>query len=264
MIYFFILIGTQIILESLPISSSGHVILVENFLKFFTSNKNILTSLNEIETHLLHGPTIFIVALFFLNRWTILFYNKRCWSIAVKLTSFIFIADFITFLFYVLFKKCIPISAFPIGVGFMISAIALFSLKFCLTEKYKSINWKIAIVLGVTQGLSLLPGISRLGLTFTVARWMKIPSTKAFEFSFAMQWPLIVAGFLHGLKVLPQTSLINRISILHFNGFCLLTISSIMAFTALYFVQLLVISKKMWIFSIFLCFSFISWIILAL
>jgi undecaprenyl-diphosphatase len=46
------------------------------------------------------------------------------------------------------------------------------------------------------QGIALLPGISRLGLTFVAARWLGISSRRSFQISWLIMWPLVGADTL--------------------------------------------------------------------
>ena len=170
MLIFLFLVSAQIILESFPISSSGHVLLIENFLNSFFHCDYLSVSSDTIVSHFLHGPTALILALFFFDRWTFLLFNiRRCWAIVLKIIFFAFVADLITFPFYIFFKKVINCSFFPIGVGFLISAAALFSLKFSRRKTYNQLTIGKVALIGVAQGISLLPGISRFGLTFVTA-----------------------------------------------------------------------------------------------
>jgi len=261
MLFFFILVGVQIIFESFPISSSGHLILLENILNYFQQSNYISLSNDLIIEHFFHVPTALVVALFFFDRWAfLLFHIRRCWNIILKLMFFSLVADFITFLFFILFKKVIDRSFLPLGLGFLISIILLFSLRFCNKKTYSKLTLGKVIVIGIAQGISLLPGISRFGLTFVTACWIGISPIKAFEFSFAIEWPLIVARFLEGLISFKKMPLFLQTNILSFNLLSTIIVSTIIAFFALCFVKKLILQNRLWIFSIFLCFSFFSWL----
>jgi len=262
MLIFLFLVSAQIILESFPISSSGHLLLIENFIHLFYPDAYISVFNNIIVSHFLHGPTALVLAIFFYDRWSfLLFHIKRCWAIILKLIFFAFVADLITFPFFIFLRKIIDCSFFPIGIGFLISAAALFSLNFCQRKTYSRLTISKVAIIGVAQGISLLPGISRFGLTFVTACCLGIRPSKAFAFSFAIQWPLIMFGFLESLLFLHKMPTSFKNSLFSTGLLITIIISSVIAFFALGLVKRLIDLKKLWVFSIILCFSFFSWLI---
>lgn len=263
--YFFVLICAQIILESFPVSSSGHVTLLENLIDFFNLGLPIELSRSETLSHFLHGPTAVVLAMFFWDKWTFLLRNiKKCWLYVLKIIGFAFIADFVTFLWY-LFFGYINVLSFPVGVGFLISIFCLLSLRFCKKEKYCGLTWKKSLFIGICQGFALLPGVSRFVLTFVAGCWSGLSPRRSFEFSFAIQWPLIFAGFLEGVfkfyfGKFPQISPL----IFNFYTFATIIFSSIVAFFGLCLVKKMVLENKLWYFSIFLSFSFVLWLVFVI
>ena len=261
MIYFFILIFAQVVLETFPVSSSGQIALLESFFHLIKRDVCFSISSNRVISHFLHGPTVFVIALFFFNRWFFLLSHiGRCWKIILKLSVFVFLADVITFFFYLFFNSCWSKSLFPVGLGFAISAIALLSLRFCQKEQRGKITLAKALLLGVVQGIALLPGISRFGLTFVVARWIGVSSRRSFEFSFAIQWPLIAASFLNSLRFMFGPYLCAYMNLFSLDVLTFLAMASVISFFTLGLVQRIIFEKKMWIFSLFLTGSFIAWI----
>jgi undecaprenyl pyrophosphate phosphatase UppP len=56
---------------------------------------------------------------------------------------------------------------------------------------------KKSIIIGTVQGVALLcPGLSRFGSTYVVGRWLNLSPRRAFQFSFLIQFPLILATFI--------------------------------------------------------------------
>jgi len=266
MIYFFILISVQIILESFPVSSSGHIILLENFFEVFSLGSSSAISSNRMLSHFLHGPTAIVLAAFFFDRWMFLVRHiKTCWPYVLKIIGFAFLADIVTFLIFLIFNHVVDVSFFPIGVGFLISLAFLLSLRFCNREKYGSITVKKALLLGAVQGLSLLPGVSRFGTTFVAGCWLGLSPKKSFEFSFVILWPLVFIGFSKSLvKFFSVNFVVEKIYLLDFNILLCIVISSAISFFALHFVKILALTNRLWWFSLFLIFSFISWLVFVL
>ena len=56
----------------------------------------------------------------------------------------------------------------------------------------KSVSWKDAIIIGVSQAIAILPGISRSGATISTSVLLGNDRTKAARFSFLMVVPLIM------------------------------------------------------------------------
>ncbi|MFS8507540.1 MAG: hypothetical protein LVQ75_05700, partial [Candidatus Babeliales bacterium] len=54
------------------------------------------------------------------------------------------------------------------------------------------------LVVGIAQGLALLPGISRFGSTFVVGRFLGFSSMQSFQYSFLIAWPLMFAAWVKG------------------------------------------------------------------
>lgn len=77
-------------------------------------------------------------------------------------------------------------------VGCMLIVTALLLL---LADKSKNTNknvgYKSAFIIGVSQAIAMLPGISRSGATISTAVLLKIDRTRAAKFSFLMVVPLI-------------------------------------------------------------------------
>jgi len=262
------IIITQIIAESLPISSSGHVALLSMLVGFsqdtcipiihngssWLMQQLMLRSID----HFLHGPTCIIVALFFYDRWMGLL---RCWRktlpIIVRLITYVGIADFITGLFFIGFRWA-PVCAFPLGLGFAITALMLASLNWCNKDD-ESLTFMKMIILGVAQGVALLPGISRLACTYTVARWLGLSPRHAFETTWMMQMPLMVVSFLHSLIIFYQMGIPDQI--LNLETAFVMMGASIGGWYALQLAAYASIHKKMWWFACYMIVPFMVWVL---
>ena len=55
-------------------------------------------------------------------------------------------------------------------------------------------TWRDAFWVGVAQGISILPGISRSGATVSTALWLKVKSEEAVRFSFLIAIPAILGA----------------------------------------------------------------------
>lgn len=60
----------------------------------------------------------------------------------------------------------------------------------------EGIAWKLAIIIGVAQSLAIFPGVSRSGITITMALILGLRRKDAGAFSFLLSLPIIFAGIL--------------------------------------------------------------------
>ncbi len=259
MLNFYLLSAVQIVLESLPVSSSGHLALLINALRAFHFDMCFFSDLNnsflfKYWIHFLHVPTAFVIALFFFPRWGfLLMHGTRTWPIIIKLSLLTGLADLITALFYLffhLFDVTIQLS-----LGFLITAFLLGSLRWVHYTKHRVFMWDTAIILGVIQGCALLPGISRFAAVFVGACWLGFSRRKAFEITWLLQWPLIVAASTRSLYYFVSQPLFA--SVITFNLILVLISATILAYFALMLVAFLVHSNRLWWFSVYMPIPFV-------
>lgn len=212
MLFLYLFIFIQVLLEIFPASSSGHCLLLEQWYSFLYHYQDLHTLLpggKELFSAFLHGPTLILLALFFLKQWSVLLLHMlRCRFIIAKIIFYVMISTIIALFFY--FVVHIQDYPLPLGIGFLITAIAAFSLRWC-KEGTQSFTFFSALVLGVVQSIALLPGISRLGMTYAVARWLGISSRRAFEISFLIQTPLIGAAFGRSTYIFIKYNLLTQV-----------------------------------------------------
>ena len=90
-----------------------------------------------------------------------------------------------------------------IGLGFLGTTTALALAHFSGPGERDQPTYAGALLLGVAQGLSVLPGLSRIGATLAVALLLGVRSVRAFELSLLVSLPALLAAFVlearHGL-----------------------------------------------------------------
>jgi undecaprenyl-diphosphatase len=73
-------------------------------------------------------------------------------------------------------------------------------------------RWVDALLIGLSQVLALIPGVSRSGSTITTARGLRFDRESAAEFSFLMSMPIIAAAVVfEGPKALQTNGLTNEL-----------------------------------------------------
>lgn len=73
-------------------------------------------------------------------------------------------------------------------------------------------RWIDALLIGLSQVIALIPGVSRSGSTITTGRGLRFDRESAAEFSFLMSMPIIAAAIVvEGPKALAEGGLTNEI-----------------------------------------------------
>ncbi|MEM9730998.1 MAG: undecaprenyl-diphosphate phosphatase [Myxococcota bacterium] len=80
-----------------------------------------------------------------------------------------------------------------VGVGFLVSAAVLLASRGANGTR-DEIVWQVAIVIGLVQGVAVLPGISRSGATIAAAMLLGIRGPAAFRYSFLISLPAILGA----------------------------------------------------------------------
>ena len=111
-----------------------------------------------------------------------------------------------------------------------------YSDKFNLTKNIKNnFNFKSALIIGLFQVLSLIPGVSRSGITITAARFLNYKRFDAAKISFLLSIPTLGAVSIFGLHEIyyiqdTKISLANIYSILFSFTFLYFTIEYFLEF----------------------------------
>lgn len=207
----FIIGLVQGLTEFLPVSSSGHVAVLQKWLNITTDNvsitivahvgtllailffyrhdfKKMLIDLVKSDKPFLQNPTIRLMALVFVA------------SIPVGIVGICF-RDFIDQLFQ---------SMKWLGFFFSVTVLILFLSKF-KTDKTEivpdvdedlgaKISFKQALLIGLSQACAIFPGVSRSGTTITAALFVGLSRKNAAFFSFLISIPAILGATLLDLR----------------------------------------------------------------
>jgi len=189
-IYAIILGIVQGLTEFLPVSSSGHLVLLQNL--FGISTDVIIFDV------ILHLGTLFAV---------IFVYRKSVWELIKhpfsKKMRFLIVGTIPTVVIAFLFKDFFE-NAFSgnlLFVGFFSTSLLLliadyFDKKY---KNYKTIDYSKIAVMGIFQGFAIFPGLSRSGTTTTSALVLGIKKEEALEYSFLLSIPIILASLVYEL-----------------------------------------------------------------
>lgn len=101
-----------------------------------------------------------------------------------------------------------------IGITVIIVGIVLWLVDKLVDQRrvLGEMRWIDALLIGLSQAIALIPGVSRSGATMTTSRGLRFDRESAAEFSFLMSMPIIVAAIvMEGPKALSEAGLTNEI-----------------------------------------------------
>ncbi len=96
-------------------------------------------------------------------------------------------------------------SPMVIGLGFLGTAAVVFSTRFVRVGQREVPSVVGAILIGLCQGLAVLPGLSRSGSTIAAALWLKVRPDRAFELSMLMSLPAVAGAIALEARHLGKT-----------------------------------------------------------
>lgn len=210
--------GIQGISEFVPISSSGHLVLIPYIFKW---NYNGLTF--DVALHF--GTAIALLA-YFWKDWikiiksavssqqsvdssttnkqpqTAEYPQNLLWQILLASIP----AAIIGFLFNDIIDKTFHSSS---STGMIVIALnlAVFGIILWLTDQYskktlliKQVSYKKSFLVGLSQALALIPGVSRSGITITTGLAMGLKREDSARLSFLLSTPAMVGAFIYSIK----------------------------------------------------------------
>ncbi|MBR6694490.1 MAG: undecaprenyl-diphosphate phosphatase [Clostridia bacterium] len=220
------------ITEWLPISSTGHMILVDEFFTLKTQNGADFTNFFLVAIQL--GAILAVIMLYF----------KKIWPLHLKSTAVApyykgeniggfknFCNNYVYMDKIILWLKILvaSIPAAILGIWLdekidlmltgnsrvyiVASTLILYGILFIVVESMKKkesilntddITFKLAFIIGLIQCLALIPGTSRSGTTILGATLLGLGRTAAAEFSFFLSIPAMAGG--SGIKLLDYLS----------------------------------------------------------
>lgn len=196
------------ITEWLPVSSTGHLILLDEFLKLDVA-PNLSADFaaaywSFFEVAIQLGAILAVVVLFWHKIWPFskkktAQEKKHTWLLLFKVAIASIPAAFIGIVFDKILEKLtskdiegwlynwqtVAIALIVYGVAF-IFVEKLLNKRECKIERVEDISFSQAILAGCFQALSIIPGTSRSGSTILGSRAMGFSRTAAAEFSFLM------------------------------------------------------------------------------
>lgn len=176
--------------EFLPISSSGHLILLQNW---FGIKDNVL-----FYSVMLHIGTLIPV---FIVLWKEIFglfkkpFNKLWYLIIATIPAGVV---------GIIFSKAFDLDEFFANNIWLLSITFIFTAVEMIYSEYRAkkvsminpINLKSSFIMGCGQAVGVFPGISRSGTTITAGTLARVDKNQNANFTFLMSIPIILAAAL--------------------------------------------------------------------
>jgi len=175
-------------LEWLPVSSSGQVMV-------FLAK---ISSVNLAEAYsfalFLHLGTALSAIVFFRKK---IIYGLKTSFFLLKFWVYVTLVSIaIGYPIYYLYTKIVgqlSLDAVSLSIGFLLILSGIIASK--VREKFavkENVTLIDMIVLGLAQGVSVIPGISRSGITIALLLWLGFKPERAVELSFLASIPVII------------------------------------------------------------------------
>ncbi|MBM3894040.1 undecaprenyl-diphosphate phosphatase [Candidatus Dependentiae bacterium] len=245
------IIAAQIIGETLPISSSTHVWIIDTIFRQAVPWTDKIGT--ESVMDLLFFPTLMVLLLFFRHsivfRFKILMrffkqkecsvHSKKWFSLLFRVFAFVFFSLVSFTLTFFSLKKILSLSTLshPTLAAIGLSCTALLQIStYFIKKNDEKLSFIRAIGIGFFQGFAAIPGISRLSVTLVSARWLSIPTHRAFEFSTLLQLATFLGNPLKNLcdkKIHFFNLYKDHIAKLSFEDFLIITMCAFISFYGL-------------------------------
>ena len=182
----------QGVTEFFPISSSGHLVLFEDFLGINNAGASA-----EIIAHFgtLFSIILFYRATFFSNKNSDDFFHMNTLKMLIISTIPAVLCGFF-FDLEVFFNYDFVKTALLCNGGFL---IALSILRGSMEKSPWKWDYKTSFFLGLFQALAMLPGISRSGMVISYGLFVGLEKKKIIQYAFFMAVPVIMLSIVYKL-----------------------------------------------------------------
>lgn len=188
--------------ELLPVSSSAHLYAIPQLLGW--------GEIGDFDVAL-HAGTLLAIVIFFYKDWIQLIVSgykkvvKKEDSFEGRMFWYIVAATIPGGIIgFILDKYCEDFLTNPlvIGIALIVMGIALYLVdKTSKNEtEYEQMNFKQTFIIGFSQALAFIPGVSRSGITMTTGRLLGIKRDAVAKYSFMLSAPIVFAATLFKLK----------------------------------------------------------------
>ena len=198
--------------EFVPVSSSGHLELLNHFLG---SSESVDSDLTMVI--LVHAGTAFSILYVFRKDILELLIGavSTSWNEHNRFITYVIVSMIPALIIGLTLEDQVEAlfsgGIWKVGAALIVTGLVLWATPES-RDSQSSVSMTQALLIGVAQAIAIMPGISRSGMTIAVALMLGIGRQKAARFSFLMVLPVILGKML--LDLLSGEFLINSQNIL--------------------------------------------------
>jgi undecaprenyl-diphosphatase len=133
-----------------------------------------------------------------------------------------------------------------VGVALLITTIFLASTKWLKSKKQKNLSLKTAFIIGIAQGIAVIPGISRSGATIITGLWLGLKRYQAVRFAFLLSIPAII-----GAQILQIPTIMNSEKISASASIAGFLVAAISGWFALGLLKTIVKAERLYLFAFY-------------
>lgn len=228
--------------EWLPISSSGHLVLLQ---KLLGVNVPVVYDIS------LHVGTLFAALVVFwkdilrIVKSFVQFKRNESFRLGIMVLVASLVTAAIGFSFLQFFKSLF-VNVKAVGIGLILTGAFLVATKFF--HGTRKINLFDAVVMGIAQGVAIAPGVSRSGMTIASGLIRRIDKSSVVKFSFLISIVAVMGAQIVELK---------NIDFVSVNAAALaagVASSALAGYISIKFLLKTLLSKKFYLFAIY-CFA---------
>ena len=251
----YIILGIiQGITEPIPVSSSGHIFLFKNIF-----NTNIFNTLNfEIISNFGSFIAIFIIFWKDIKELIVAFFSyifkkdtRKKYETKFRYALFVILSTIPVGITGFLFKDKLEslYSLKGLAIAFLITALALFIVRNIKgTKDDADIKLKDALLIGLFQAVTIIPGISRSGTVLVACLLCNLKRDTALKYTFMLYFPVSVGTLILGVSDLANTSELSSMLVPYLAG---MIAAGIVTFFSYKWLSNWVKNGKLWKFSIY-------------
>ena len=185
--------------EFLPVSSTAHLVLLP---WFFNWGGDLNTLTFDLA---LHAGTLLALLFCFWGDWIEMLMHKRRLFYLIILASVP--AGVVGFLLNDIVEESLR-SPYIISIALVVfGVVMLLSEKMLKHRTIEDLNLTDAMVIGISQAVALIPGVSRSGITISAGLFRGLDRSSSARFSFLLSTPIIAgAVLLHAKKMITGTT----------------------------------------------------------
>ena len=195
--------------ELLPISSSGHLEIIPWLLNW-TRDPNFVSAFEGFDVAL-HFGTLLAIAIYFFKDWLKLIKGgfdqvvKKEKTAEGRMFWYIVLATIPGGIIGFILDKFLQdtlTQPLIIAISLIVMGIILYIVDKKAKSKtdYEHMTLKQTFLIGLSQALAFIPGVSRSGITMTTARAMGVKRESAARYSFMLSAPIVLAATIFKAK----------------------------------------------------------------